>query len=184
MKKSMPVMRPWATMPKRAALMPNVGERRDAEHDEAHVGHRREGDEPLHVGLREAAERAVDDADDGAAARCTGAQFDRRLRAGSASRCGRSRRCRASAGRRPGSPSPAVGRLGVGVGQPGVEREHRHLDGEADEHAAEDPGPGCVWAMPCRALRQQTAMSNVCGVCPGRTGPGTPTSIRAEPNSV
>ena len=30
------------------------------------------------------------------------------------------------------------GRLGVGVGQPGVEREHRHLDAEAHEHAAED----------------------------------------------
>ena len=30
------------------------------------------------------------------------------------------------------------GRLGVGVGQPGVEREQRHLDAEADEHAAED----------------------------------------------
>ena len=33
---------------------------------------------------------------------------------------------------------PCVGRLGVGVGQPRVEREHRHLDAEADEHAAED----------------------------------------------
>ena len=31
------------------------GERGDAEHHEAHVGHRREGDEPLHVGLGQAA---------------------------------------------------------------------------------------------------------------------------------
>ena len=30
-------------------------------------------------------------------------------------------------------------RLGVGVGEPRVEREHRHLDGEADEHPGEDP---------------------------------------------
>ena len=49
------------------------GERGDAEHHEAHVGHRREGDEPLHVGLGEAAERAVDDADDREQRRCTGA---------------------------------------------------------------------------------------------------------------
>ena len=41
-----------------------VGERGDAEHHEAHVGDRREGDQPLHVGLGQAAERAVDDADD------------------------------------------------------------------------------------------------------------------------
>ena len=30
-------------------------------------------------------------------------------------------------------------RLDVRVGQPGVEREHRHLDGEAEEEAEEDP---------------------------------------------
>ena len=42
-----------------------VGERGDAEHHEAHVGHRRERDEPLHVGLGQTAEGAVDDADDG-----------------------------------------------------------------------------------------------------------------------
>ena len=69
----MPVMRPWATMPKMAALMPNVGERGDAEHHVAHVGDRRERDEPLHVGLGQAAERAVDDADDGEQRRSTGA---------------------------------------------------------------------------------------------------------------
>ena len=52
-KKSMPVMRPWATMPKMAALMPKVGEGRDAEHHEAHVRDRRERDQSLHVGLRQ-----------------------------------------------------------------------------------------------------------------------------------
>ena len=65
MKKSMPVIRPCATMPKIAALMPNVVSDRDAEHHEAHVRDGRERDQPFHVGLRETAERAVDDADDG-----------------------------------------------------------------------------------------------------------------------
>ena len=87
MKNSMPVMRPCATMPKIAALMPNVGERRDAEHHEAHVRDRRERDQALHVRLRETAERAVDDADHRE-------QADPRRpalappRAGSAARCG------------------------------------------------------------------------------------------------
>ena len=36
----------------------------------------------------------------------------------------------------------------MGVGQPGVEREHRHLDAEAHEHAAEDPAPRSPCAMP------------------------------------
>ena len=34
--------------------------------------------------------------------------------------------------------------LRVRVGQPRVEREHRHLDGEADEQAAEDPDRGVL----------------------------------------
>jgi len=34
---------------------------------------------------------------------------------------------------------PAVGASGMRVGQPGVEWEHRHLDGEADEEGPEDP---------------------------------------------
>ena len=31
------------------------------------------------------------------------------------------------------------GRFHVGIGQPGVEREHRHFDGEAEEEGPEDP---------------------------------------------
>ena len=42
---------------------------------------------------------------------------------------------------------PCGGRLGVGVGQPGVEREHRHLDAEAHEHAAEDQPLGARLEM-------------------------------------
>ena len=71
-----------------------VGQRGDAEHHEAHVRDRREGDEPLHVGLRETAERAVDDADHRQHADPAAPSLGR-ARAGSGWRCGRSRRCRA-----------------------------------------------------------------------------------------
>ena len=55
------------------------------------------------------------------------------------------------------------GRLRVGVGQPGVEREHRHLDGEAEEHAGEDPdlhvlvdaGAGLDQVLEAEALRSR-----------------------------
>ena len=93
-------------------------------------------DQALHVGLGEAAERPVDDADDGEQA------DDRRPVDGGLGKD------------RDGDPDepvgaelqqhggqddrPLRGRLGVGVGQPGVEGEHRHLDAEAHEHAAED----------------------------------------------
>jgi hypothetical protein len=124
-------------MPKMAALMPMSAWRGDAQHDEAHVGHRRERDQPLHVGLGQTAECAVDDADhrqhaddrrplpgglgqdrDGDADEPVGAELQQHR----------------------GQDHRALGGcLGVGVGQPGVEREHRHLDAEAHEHAAEDP---------------------------------------------
>ena len=49
---------------------------------------------------------------------------------------------------------PTRRRLGVGVGQPGVEREHRHLDGEAEEHAGEDPAARSSRSMlPLCAIR-------------------------------
>ena len=59
----MPVITPWATMPKIAAWMPIVGERRDAEHHEPHVPDRGERDQAFQVRLREARERRVDDRD-------------------------------------------------------------------------------------------------------------------------
>ena len=40
-------------------------------------------------------------------------------------------------------------RLGVGVGQPGVEREQRHLDREGDGEAEEEPAR---WSAGQRAL--------------------------------
>ena len=42
----------------------DIGHRGDAEHDEPHVPDRREGDEPLDVGLGQAGQRSVDDPDD------------------------------------------------------------------------------------------------------------------------
>ena len=64
-KKSMPVMRPWATMPNSAALMPNGVRVEMPSITKPMWATEREGDESLHVGLGETAERAVDDADDG-----------------------------------------------------------------------------------------------------------------------
>ena len=118
------------------------GERADAEHHEAHVGHRRERDESLHVGLRETAERAVDDADDGEHAddRRPLHRGLRQERDGDAHEA-----VGAQLQQDRGQDDRALrGRLRVGVGQPGVEREHRHLDGEADEHAGEDPDGGVL----------------------------------------
>ena len=81
------------------------------------------------------------------------------------------------------------GRLGVGVGQPGVEREHRHLDAEAHEHAAEDQHRGAVGRGRRRA--QAASAADVEGVAwpagvlaTGSTAPGSDTIISAEPNSV
>ena len=110
---------------------------RDAEHHESHVGDGREGDEPLHVRLGEAAQGAVQDAEDGE----DGDHGRPRL--------GGFREERDADAHEPvgaqlqedgGQDHRTDGRsLGVGVGQPGVEREHRDLDGEADEHPGEDP---------------------------------------------
>ena len=112
-----------------------VGEGGDAEHHEAHVRDRRERDEAFHVALREATERAVDDADhreqaDPRRPRLRRARQHRERDADEAvgAELQHDRGQQHRADRR---------RFGVGVGQPGVEREHRHLDREAEEHAAE-----------------------------------------------
>ena len=121
---------------------PQRGEGGDAEHDETHVGHRREGDQPLHVGLGETAEGTVDDADDGEDA------DDRRplLRSLGQDRNGDAHEAVGTEFQQDrGQNHRALGgRLGMGVGQPGVEREHRHLDREAHEHAGEDPDLGVL----------------------------------------
>ena len=112
-------------------------ERRDAEHHEPHVRDGGERDEALHVGLREAAERAVDDADDGQSAD-PGRPLARRGREDGDRDAHEAVGAELQQDRREDH-RPLGGRLRVGVGEPGVEREHRDLDREADEHAGEDP---------------------------------------------
>ncbi len=107
----------------------------DAEDDVAHVADRAVGDQLLEVGLGHRREGAVDDIDDPEQRHPQG-QLLRRPRT-----------------YRIGDADDAVGaeleedagqdhadrrrRLDVGVRQPGVEREDRHLDGEADEQEPE-----------------------------------------------
>ena len=147
-----------------------VGEGGDAEHHEAHVGHRRERDQAFHVALRETTQRAVDDADhrqqaDPRRPRLRRARQDRERDADEAvgAELQHDRGQQHRAHRR---------RLGVGVGQPGVEREHRHLDREAEEHAAEDQELRAVHdavAVQARAARP----CRRCAPSTGRTAPGS-----------
>ena len=108
----------------------------DAERDEAHVADRRVGDQLLHVRLDERHERAVDDGDDreddDRDRPVLGAfREERQVEAehAVAAHLQHDRR-QDDRGRRR--------RLDVGVRQPGVEREHRHLDREGDEEGRED----------------------------------------------
>ena len=161
-------------------------QRGDAEHHEAHVGHRRERDQPLHVGLGQAAERAVDDADHGQDADDR-RPLDRGLRQ---ERQGDAHEAvRAELQQDRGQDHRALRRrLGVGVGQPGVEREHRHLDGEADEHAGEDPDRGvlgdaaAVLEEPLELEAGQFGVALLFLVMTNRAR--NDTSISAEPNIV
>ena len=97
------------------------GQGGDAEHHEAHVGHRGEGDQPFHVGLGQAAQGAVDDPDHGQAADPRG-PGDGRVRQ---DRDGDADEAVGAELQQDGGQDDRAdrGRLGVGVGQPGVERE-------------------------------------------------------------
>ena len=112
-------------------------QREHAEHDQRHVADRRVGHQPLPVALRQRDERAVHDPDDREHDDHRHEMFRR---------VGQNRQAETKepvgphlqedsgqnhgAGRR---------RVGVRVGQPGVEREHRDLDREAEEEREEDP---------------------------------------------
>ena len=108
----------------------------DAEHQEAHVADAGIRDEALHVALRHGHQGAVQDADDGQ----RGHEADHVV-------AGRRQQRQAEAHKavgahlqqHAGQHDAARGRrVGMRVGQPGVEREHRHLDGEAQEQRQED----------------------------------------------
>ena len=88
-----------------AALDALRGEGEGAEHDEAEVGDRRVGDEALQVLLHGGDDGAVEDADHAEGDERRARRTRRPLGTGRA-RSARSRRCRASASRRPGSPTP------------------------------------------------------------------------------
>ena len=111
-----------------------------AEHDEAEVGHRRVGDQPLEVLLHRGHDRGVDDADHPEGDH-EGGEVDRRF--------GEQVEAEAQEPVGPelqhdaGQDHRARRRgLGVGVGQPGVEREQRRLDREGQGEGQEDPSAG------------------------------------------
>src|SRR6266478_3973932 len=118
------------------ALHGNVLEGEDAEHHEAQVADAGIRDEFLEIGLNESNKRAVDDADDGE-------RGDNRR--GAVRGIGEERQAEANhavgahfqehAGQDDGA---GGGRLDVRVGQPGVEREQRNLDGEGHEEGEEE----------------------------------------------
>ena len=111
--------------------------RGDAEHDEAEMAHARVGDQLLHVRLHHRHQRAVDDADD----RQHG---EIRREVGGGDRKQRKREPHQAVGahlqQHAGEDHRAGGRrFDVRVGQPGVEREQRHLDGERQREGQEEP---------------------------------------------
>ncbi len=119
------------------ALDALAGEGEGAQGDEAEVGDRGVGDEPLDVLLHRGHHGAVEDADDaegdehgGEEVRRVGEQVEpeahEAVRAQLEHHAGQDHRA-------------GGGGLGVGVGQPGVQREQRHLDREREREGEEDP---------------------------------------------
>ena len=111
--------------------------REEADHDDAHMGHRAVGDQLLHVGLHQRHERGVDDGDDGEredegreVGRGVGQHRQREAQEAVAAELQQHARQQHRPRRR---------RLDVGVRQPGVEGPHRHLDREGREHGEPEP---------------------------------------------
>ncbi len=134
---------PWAIIWNMAPFMPHdqyvrVRPRRpdgDAQDDVAHVADRAVGHQLLEVGLGHGREGAVDDVDDAEQGHPAGQLLGRPRtdRIGDADDAVAAQ-LQQHAGQ---DHADRRRRLDVGVGQPGVEREHRHLDGEADEQEQE-----------------------------------------------
>ena len=138
----MPVMRPWATMPKIAALMPKSVSVAMPSITKPMCATDENAISRFMSRLRETAQRAVDDADhreqaDPRRPGLRGLGQDRERDADEA--------VGAELQQDRGQEHRADGRrLGVRVGQPRVEREHRHLDREAEEQPGEDQHLGAV----------------------------------------
>ena len=118
-------MTPWAMLANSAAWMPVSDAGGQGEGDEAHVRHRRVGDQPLEVALDQAGQRPPDDADDAGDARGPArAGRSRRARWRPAGAPGR--RCPSSAARPPAAPTrrwarwcgPAAARCAAGTPAP------------------------------------------------------------------
>ena len=106
--------------------------------DEAHMRHRRIGDELLHVLLHQGDQRGVDDGDDRERVDQR-REIDRGLREHRQREAQEAVAAHLQQDRR--EDDRARGRrFDVRVGQPGVDRPHRHLDRERGEER--EPGPG------------------------------------------
>ena len=122
-----------------AALDAQPVQGEQAQHAEAQVADAGIGDQPLDVALGQGHQRPVDDAGHARATSSQGMQRGRGLGQHRQVEPQRSRRCRSSAARRPGSRCRPSGACDVGQRQPGVQREQRHLDGKAGKQGQEDP---------------------------------------------
>ena len=114
------------------------GQREDAHGDEAHMRHRRIGDQLLHVLLHQRDQRGVDDRDDRE-------REDQRREIHRGVREHRQREAQEAVAAHlqqdRGEDDRARGRrLDMRVGQPGVHRPHRHLHGERGEEGEPQPG--------------------------------------------
>ena len=122
-----------------AALDAGRIEREQPDHRDAEVAHRRVGDELLPVLLGERDHRAVDDPDHAEREeprQAVGGLLGEDRQAEAVEAVGAHLQQDAGEDHRAGRRG-----LDVGVGEPGVEREHRDLDREAEEEGEEDPDP-------------------------------------------
>ena len=129
-KNSRAEMTPCAMLANRAAWMPVSRPGGEGEGDEAHVRHRRVGDQPLEVALDQADQGAPDDADDADHAedgRQPGEAVGHRGHRQAHQAVGAHLQQHGRQEHR-----PRGGRGGVGRRQPGVQREHRHLHRQAE----------------------------------------------------
>ena len=113
----------------------------DAEQDEAQMADAGIGNQAFHVVLGEGEHRAIKNTDD---AECHGDRREGGGRLGE-ERDGEAQQAIGAGLQEQAGENDAAGgrRLGVGIGQPGVEWHGRQLDGEGDEEAEHDPHLRC-----------------------------------------
>ncbi len=120
-----------------AARKTLIGQRIGTDHDEAKVGHRRIRNQPLEVFLHDGRERTVNDADRAEREHHRTepvARLRKKEETEADQTVGTHLEHDAGQDHRTGG-----GCLSVGVGQPGVHREQRHLDGKRQSKGEEQP---------------------------------------------